>query len=211
MFAPLRPIDSSIENDLDNLHPQALRSVYWEIAPDIAVNIAAMGHSRLEKEAWFFARFADYGQCGVTLSFPTGARATVLYCAPHDAPRAQTLESGPVSDDAQIITSLFIDPQLRSQGMEAVLLDAAVMNLTHRGFPAVEAFGVYEGAEVESFDRHGRAGIMRAEELMSAGFELVRDHPVMPRLRLELPPASDILSAAEAESLLRSAEMAHAR
>ena len=45
-------------------------------------------------------------------------------------------------------------------------------------------------------------GLMSYETLRSAGFEVAADHPVLPRLRLELPPEHDMLSAAAAEDLL---------
>ena len=43
-----------------------------------------------------------------------------------------------------------------------------------------------------------------------SGFEVVRDHPVLPRLRLEMPPAKGLLSAEAVEKLLSGAE-AHVR
>ena len=43
------------------------------------------------------------------------------------------------------------------------------------------------------------------ETLESAGFRVERDHPITPRLRLELPPAFDLLTAAAVEDLLARA------
>jgi len=40
------------------------------------------------------------------------------------------------------------------------------------------------------------------EVLESAGFEVVADHPEIPRLRLELPPAHGLLTEREVADLL---------
>ena len=48
-------------------------------------------------------------------------------------------------------------------------------------------------------------GLMAYDTLRSAGFEVAADHPVLPRLRLELPPEHDVLTAAAVEDLLARA------
>ena len=125
-----------------------------------------------------------------------------------DAAGAAKLPTAPISDDAEIITSLFVKAHLMGRGIEAVLVDAAIMHLTNRGSTAVEAFGYYgDPAAAADFLGHKPAyiGLMSYETLRSAGFEVAADHPVLPRLRLELPPEHDMLSAAAAEDLLARA------
>ena len=48
-------------------------------------------------------------------------------------------------------------------------------------------------------------GLLPVSILQGAGFEVVKDHPVTPRLRLELPPAHELLSAAAVEDLVARA------
>ena len=53
--------------------------------------------------------------------------------------------------------------------------------------------------------RPDHIGLLPVSVLQSAGFEIVQDHPVVPRLRLELPPAHALLSAAAVEDLVAKA------
>ena len=205
------------------IHPRAARCLFWEVEPETRLRIEAHGSETeaFEKKAWLLTRLIDYGSCGFTLSFEETdnfrrpARATLLFCSPDDAPGVAPLPTAPVSTDAQLITSLFIDPRLTGMGLESVLLDAAVMDLTERGYAAIEAFGLRSEVEfAETTDevidvvvKREKIGLIDVEQLEGAGFKTVRDHPVLPRLRLELPPAHSLLSAADIELLLREAEL----
>lgn len=193
------------------IHPQARVATFWEFAAEDIPDPA------FEKEAWFSATLLGFGDCGFTV----GEEATVLFCGRDDAPGVAKMATGPLSPDAAIITSLFINPARAGRGLEAVLLDSAIMDLMERGADAVEAFGYYTGmhaldaatADPVSYDmcRHFMGvrpeliGLMTVDVLQAAGFEVVADHPVTPRLRLELPPAHDLLTAAAAEQLVTRA------
>ena len=89
--------------------------------------------------------------------------------------------------------------------MESALLDASLMELIRHDYPAVEAFGYRsENAEADAIAaRRLEIGLIDAEALESAGFEVVADHPVLPRLRMELPPATVLLTAKDAQRLLQ--------
>lgn len=218
MVSRLSPI---IAENVEFLHPRAARSVFWEVEPQARAQIEAQGTEAFEKQAWLVTRLIDYGSCGFTLSFEetehfrSPARATLLFCSPADAPGVVALPTAPVSADAQLITSLFIDPRLTGMGLESVLLDGAVMELTERGYAAIEAFGLRSDIEfaetteevIEVVDKRDKIGLIDVEQLEGAGFMTVQDHPVLPRLRLELPPAHSLLSAADIELLLREAEL----
>lgn len=118
------------------------------------------------------------------------------------------MPTAPVSEDAAVVTSLFIDSAVAGTGLEAVLMDAAIMDLLQKGVDAVEAFGWRTDAEepLPLAEKPQEIGLIDAEVLESAGFEVVRDHPVLPRLRLEMPPAKGLLSAEAVEKLLSGAE-----
>ena len=179
------------------IHRQAARSTFWE-------REASVVDPAFEKEAWLATTLLSFGQCGFTV----GEDATILFCSREDAAGAAKLPTAPISEDAEIITSLFVKAHLMGRGIEAVLVDAAIMHLTNRGSAAVEAFGYYgDPAAAADFLGHKPAyiGLMSYETLRSAGFEVAADHPVLPRLRLELPPEHDMLSAAAAEDLLARA------
>ncbi|AKE40240.1 Hypothetical protein NG00_02059 [Corynebacterium camporealensis] len=179
------------------LHPEAARSVFWETESEVT-------DPAFEKEAWLSATLLNFGDCGFTI----GDEATIFFCRREDAPGAQKLPTAPVSEDAEILSSLFIKSNRAERGLEAVLIDAVLMNLTNRGSTAIEAFGYYgEPREAQDFLGHkpGRIGLLKVEHLKGAGFEVVADHPVLPRLRLELPPAHDLLSAAAVDDVLAKA------
>lgn len=202
------------QDTLAALHPGAATGLFWEMEPGPRARVEQAGEQRFEKEAWLATQLTDYGTCGFILDFPEGAPATILYCSPAAAPGALSLPTAPVSDDAQLITSLFIDPRHSGRGMESILIDSAVMDLTSRGFAAVEAFGLrgdveYFAADEEIDDviavvaQREEIGLLGVDQLEGAGFRVQREHPVLPRMRLELPPEHGLLSAADVELLLR--------
>ncbi len=214
MKARLRPLT---DDNQGLLHPQAARSVFWELEPELARKVTESGDAQFEKEVWISTTLLDYGTCGYSIvddeRLRPKATATVLFCPTPLAPGARVMPTGPVSPDAEIITSLFVDPGFEAMGIEPVLLDAAIMELTRRGASAVEAFGLaldcttedvaaLDGEHAEIFNRDREIGLITEMALKSAGFEVVAPHPVLPRLRLELPPAQGLLSAVAVEKLL---------
>lgn len=222
MAAQLFPL---IQQHLGVVHTRAARSVFWELEPQVAEAVCRDGDPVFEKEAWLTTTILNYGCCGYSIATrhpddPTGAGrvlATLLYCGRDAAPGARQLPTAPVSEDAELITSLFIEPQHAQDGMPSVLLDAAIMELVRKDASAVEAFGLREDfiedpdspmdpAVRDIVAQSTDIGLLGVEVLESAGFEVVSDHPVLPRLRLELPPASSVLTAEAVEQLLAQAQ-----
>lgn len=213
-----------VQEHLGFIHPQAARSIFWEIDPQTAAAVQRSGDPGFEKEAWLTTTILNYGCCGYSIAtphpddagVPIKVHATLLYCGRDDAPGARQLPTGPVSEDAELITSMFIDPEHADDGLAAVLLDAALMELVRKDASAVEAFGL-RADYIEDPDSPmndavraivGQArdiGLLHVPVLESAGFEVVRDHPVLPRLRMKLPPESSVLTAAAVEELLARA------
>lgn len=207
MIPRLAPV---AQETLTSVHPQAARSVFWELGDLDA------GDPLLEKEAWLTTVLLTFGTCGFNLDAGSGlrgrARATVLFCPPADAAGCARMPSGPVTADALVLTSLFVDPDL-TVGASHVLVDAALAELTARRTRVVEAFGYRDGVECSTLPGSlvglvadpQAVGLLPAELLAATGFEVVAEHPVFPRFRLELPPPNGLLSAAEAEELLAPA------
>lgn len=157
------------------IHRLAAKSVFWEILADV-------DDPAFEKEAWLSATRLSFGDCGLTI----GDDATVFFCPPSLAEGAARLPSAPIAADAVFLSSLFTRP---ARGFEGVLLDAAIIELTGRDFPAVEAFGYRALRPAAELLGHKPAliGLLPVETLESAGFQVVEDHPITPRLRLTLP------------------------
>lgn len=203
------------------IHHKAARSIFWEMDAETAAQVLKKGDPSFEKEAWLTTTLMNYGCCGFSISRRPAERAiaTVIYCSRNDAPGASQLPTAPVSPDAELLSSLFIDPGFSGVGLESVLLDSAIMELVEKDASAVEAFGWREeiflqpnmteliAGEVGTILAAAPdIGLMTSSDLEAAGFKVVADHPVLPRLRLDLPPQRDLLSAADIALLLASAE-----
>ncbi|BAU97452.1 hypothetical protein N24_3190 [Corynebacterium suranareeae] len=200
--ASLFPI---VQEHLDFLHPQARKSVFWELAPEVAMKADPV----FEKEAWLSTTLLESQSCGFNIGYRNGtpALASVIFCDRDAAPGAKALPTAPISSDAAIISSLFIDEVFRGTGMESALLDASLMELIRLDYPAVEAFGYRTDSTANSetdeiVAKRLDIGLIDVDALQSAGFEIVADHPVLPRLRMELPPATVLLTAKDAQRLL---------
>lgn len=204
------PLDAA---NLNRIHRTTARSVFWELDP--LGDAFAGTDSEVDKATWLLALAYEQPDVGFSIIDPSttaGAHATLLMCPPAAAPGAVRMPTAPFSPDAFCLTSLHIDAATARTGWEAVLIDAAVASLTQQSFPAVEAFGYRVEAVPESeqvskltrdiVDKRSSIGVMPVDVLESAGFTVVADHPAIPRLRLELPPAHDLLTEREIAELL---------
>ncbi|MDD7585431.1 MAG: hypothetical protein SPK00_04580 [Corynebacterium glucuronolyticum] len=172
----LAPIDPE---NFHSLPVYARLSTYWELAPDVSE--LTSGQREFEKEAWV----ATAGNCGFTFG-----PSAIFYCHPSLAPGASRLNAGPVSADAQLATSMFIDPGFTEIGIEPVLIDSVIMEVTLGGSPALEAFGTRSvPTEVQS-----AAGFFTGSFLESSGFTLLRHGTDADLYRMELPPRDRVLS-----------------
>ncbi|MDU0479521.1 hypothetical protein QVA66_09740 [Staphylococcus chromogenes] len=173
---------------VDNLHPAALRSVFWELGPD-----ATVVDPEIEKELWLSRTLMTHGTCGFSaLSFDTPS-ATVFFAPPTLLPGAATMPSR-ISADAVLISSLFAD--IFDPGTYAQLLDATLVHLLGQEVAAVEAFAWRSGP-------WGHLGLIPDFALEAAGFWEESAHDELPRYRIELPPSEGLMAVAEVEELLR--------
>ncbi len=222
MFASLFPLTP---DTLGRIQYQAARTVFWEMIPTDAAVIAATGDVAFEKEAWLTSTLLSYGTCGFSIGHREGserrsqrALATVLFCSRGRAPGVVNLPTAPVSPDADVLSSLFIDPGFAGTGLEPILLDAAIMEIVGRESPAVEAFGRRPDLTEEQVaamspdvrvicENADNIGLLEVPTLESAGFRVVADHPVLPRLRLDLPPQQGLLSVEAIDQLLAESSL----
>ncbi len=194
---------------LDRVHRLTAHSVFWEVDPLGASFFDTV--SEIDKSVWLATRAREQPTVGVSIAeagSEHGAFATVLFCPASEAPGAVRMPTAPASRDAWLVTSLHIYSAARGLGWESVLLDSVIMAATDAGAPALEVFGVRTGGEAPTgltaeLRRHApRIGLVDVPLLESAGFRVCADHPVIPRLRLSLPPSHDLLTAREIEDLL---------
>ncbi|AZA14733.1 hypothetical protein ACFPVT_03145 [Corynebacterium choanae] len=234
---PLSPANTS------SVIPLALHTVFWEADTACAAAIAEQHDVVLEKEAWIARMLSTRGCCGFNLvsadrdGDSDQAIGTVLYCPAELAPGAALMPTAPVSDDAELVTSLFCAYPDSSEGQrQALLLLAAVADeLTQRGVVAMEMFafrnlsGTRRRGQLCTDDtathsapetmsqplrkevadallHPGKIGLLDFQILLEAGFHIAQDHPIVPRMRLELPPTQGLLYEAASTTLLADNE-----
>ncbi|RRQ80357.1 GNAT family N-acetyltransferase [Streptomyces griseofuscus] len=166
---------------LDNLQdlPQRCRScVFWELDPVSGEAAVKGGTAAVEKESWISAVLLDWGSCGRVVYVDDAPVGYVLYAPPAYVPRSAAFPTSPVSPDAVQLITAFIKPGYQGQGLGRVLVQTVAKDLLRRGFRAIEAFGDARWKEP--------ACLLPADHLLAVGFKTVRQHPLHPRLRLEL-------------------------
>ena len=175
--------------------PKASRQcVFWELDEPAARRAAEAGYPDFEKEAWISSVLLQWGPCGRLVYVDDQAAGFVMYAPPVYVPRAGSFPTSPVSGDAVLLTTGWIEPAFRGEGLARMLLQGAAKDLTQRGIKAVEAFGggrAAVGGDGHDDSAHdtGAACVLPAHLLESVGFTVVRPHHEYPRLRLELRTA----------------------
>ncbi|ROP34720.1 GNAT family N-acetyltransferase [Pseudokineococcus lusitanus] len=195
--------------DVASLPEPCRGCVRWELGDEGHDAARARGDSAFEKEAWLSRTLLEWGAAG-RVAHEHGALAGFLtYAPPAYVPRSTAMPTSPVSADAVLLMTGGVLPGHRGTGLGRVLVQGAAKDLTQRGVRAVEAFAARtpEGAapsgppagrasaappagplDVPS-SRLGGGCLLPAGLLLEVGFEVVRDHAEVPRLRLELRTA----------------------
>jgi GNAT superfamily N-acetyltransferase len=167
--------DLTIAN-LDDL-PEACRScVFWEDAN--AERGPAGAEARAAKEAWVSATQLEWGAPGKVVYVDDEPVAYGLLAPGRHIPRARRLGHQP-SEDALLLTALWIAPDLREAGLAKVLLHALLRETSSRGAKALEAYGVRHGPLPSSC-------VLPEGFLVANGFTVLHEHPLHPLLRLDL-------------------------
>lgn len=184
--------------------PDPCRScVHWELDGPTAAAAVRGGDPAFEKEAWLSRTLLEWGSCGRVVHVGSALAAFVTYAPPHLVPRSLAYPTSPVSADAVLLMTAGVLPQHRGGGLGRMLVQGAAKDLTRRGVRAVEAFAAADpgttGEPEAAAPRGSRAATapsrlgggchVPAPFLLEVGFEVVRDHPRWPRLRLELRTA----------------------
>ncbi|MEV0946971.1 GNAT family N-acetyltransferase [Rhodococcus sp. NPDC049939] len=187
-------------DDLDKLSAHVRRCVFWEMDPSAIKGARGFCDQEFEKEAWLSMVMLEWGSCGQVAVVDGKPVGSALYAPPRTVPRAQLLPTGPVSADAILLTSLWVEPAGEEQNLGTTLIQAVVADLVRRGVRALEAFGIREVGVDEPGGTLGAATpsataarecspeecMIPADLLEDNGFEVVAPHPRFPRLRLEL-------------------------
>ncbi len=165
---------------LDNLAelPFACTScLFWEYEP--VHRRALKGHEREEKSAWLSRVLREWGSCGAVAYADDRPVGFLVWAPAIYVPGAEGFATAPISPDAVLLSTGYVDPEHRRGGLGRVLVQSMAKDvLKHGGVRAVEAFG----------DTRGRAGdcTLPADFLLAVGFKTQRAHPTYPRMRMDL-------------------------
>lgn len=157
--------------------PEACRScVFWEVGS------AARGpcgpEGRNGKEAWLHATQLEWGAPGKVVYVDEQPAAYGLFAPGPHFPRVRHLGHAP-SDDALLLATLWVEPDLREAGLARVLVHALLRETHRRGLRALEAYGVRSGPLPASC-------LLPEGFLLANGFTVLHEHAEHPLLRLDL-------------------------
>ncbi len=172
-----RKIERLTLDHLDQLGGGCPECVFWELDP--VRRDAVRGHEAEEKAAWVSMVLREWGSCGRVALVDGVVVGHMIWAPPVHVPASNGFATAPISSDAVILTTAYVDPDHRGGGLGRMMMQGMAKDLVLRGgVKAVEAFG----------DTRGRSGhcIIPADFLLAVGFSTYRAHPVNPRMRMDL-------------------------
>jgi GNAT superfamily N-acetyltransferase len=173
---------------LDQLPVPCRRCVFWELGGK--ARPIGSEEAGFQKEAWLSSIVLEWGPAGQVLLVGGEPAAHSLYAPARFLEQASSQAARPVSRDAVLLATLAVAPNFEGQGIGRVLLQSMARDLIKRKVRAIEAFG----------DRvwTGRKCHIPMDFLESCGFQVVREHPRYPLLRMDLRTALRWKDAREA-------------
>ena len=149
---------------------------FWEHGPAVVAPRDAGPSPESTKEQWLNRTALDWGTCGWLAQVDGAPVGYVLYAPSGYVPRAHAFPTAPTSPDAVLLVTVQVVPEHRGNGLGRALVRAAAADLVGRGVRALEAYASPAPAGC----------LIAASFLTEVGFTPVRDHAVVPRLRLDL-------------------------
>lgn len=174
MTRRLRPMTAA---DLALLPDQCARCTFWEVslhdlaAPDLHRDRAEVKHE------WAEAVTRRWGYCGVIAADGDDLLGYAMMAPARLVPRLNAFDHSPINPDAAVLLSTRVQDPYRGQGVGRQLVQSAAGLMARRDIRAIEAIGSY---------REGPSCISPVGFLQRVGFSVVRQHPVTPRLKMDL-------------------------
>lgn len=157
--------------------------LFWQLDP-VSRERVAPEEAAAEKEAWVSHVLREWGSCGRVVLVDDRPVGFAIYAPPVYFPGAGAFPTAPVSPDAVLLSTVWVDQDHTGGGLGRMLVQGMARDLVKRGgLSAVEAFGDTRGP--------GRRNdcVVPADFLGSVGFKTHRPHGTTPRMRMELRTA----------------------
>lgn len=155
--------------------------LFWELDPVRRGRVEDEEARAAEKEAWVSEVLREWGSCGRIALVDDEPVGYLVYAPAAFVPGAAAFPTAPVSSDAVLMTTAYVDPAHAAGGLGRMLVQGMARDLLRRGgIRAVEAFGDARGR---------RSCVVAADFLGSVGFKTHRPHPTTPRMRMDLRSA----------------------
>lgn len=160
--------------------------LFWELDP-VRRGRVADGEASGTKEAWVARVLREWGPCGSVALVDDVPVGWAVWAPPALVPGAAAFPTAPVSPDAVLLATAYVDPAQRG-GLGRLLVQAMARDLVSRGgICAVEAFGRRDARPVVGVPVAGC--VLPAGFLEDVGFGTQRPHGSVPRMRMELRSA----------------------
>ncbi|ANH37704.1 hypothetical protein I601_1262 [Nocardioides dokdonensis FR1436] len=168
----------------------------WQLDPVRRSRSCSDAEALHERASWLSEVLREWGSCGRVVLVDGRAVGHLLYAPPALVPAADGFATSPVSPDAVLLVSGYVDPAHTGGGLGRVLVQAMARDLLGRGgIGAVEAFGRATpptgSPRALLAARPGTVAgcALPVGFLSGVGFGTVRAHPVTPRMRMDLDAA----------------------
>ncbi|HLM21140.1 MAG TPA: GNAT family N-acetyltransferase [Propionibacteriaceae bacterium] len=173
----LRPMTAA---DLPSLPPSCARCTFWEASLNDLAAPADHVDRQVMKAEWAEIVTRHWGYCGV-MAFVDDEPIGHLTLAPAMyVPRLGAFATTPVGPDAAVVMSAHVAAELRGKGIGKQLVQSAAGLVARRDIRALEAVGTHHD---------GPSCMLPIGWLEAVGFQVVRPHPITPRLRMDLQNA----------------------
>lgn len=162
--------------------------VFWELDPVRRGRLEPCDAAG-EKEAWLSEVLREWGSCGRVMLVDGQPVGYATYAPPAFVPGADSFATAPVSPDAVLLTTVYVDRAHAGGGLGRILVQAMARDLIKRGdVTAIEAFGDLRGPG-RVLQTPGAGCVVPVDFLGRVGFKTHRPHLTTPRLRMDLRTA----------------------
>jgi GNAT superfamily N-acetyltransferase len=171
----LRPMTAA---DLALLPEPCARCTFWEVSlHDLAAPDLHRDRAQVKRE-WADAVSRRWGYCGVIATEGNELLGYATMAPARMVPRLGALGAvHPINPDAAVLLTTRVEEPYRGRGLGRQLVQTAAGLMVRRDIRAIDAVGSY---------REGPSCIPPVGFLQRVGFSVVRQHPVTPRLRMDL-------------------------